>query len=115
MTKRPRPSFELISFYVKPLDAPPLDITVSLTGHSYARDEPLRWHVDFPTGYHLPFLVKMREYSRDYWTHLYAVDVSAEFNKAELDWEFCIDDLEILFQNYTEKDMRAVDQAILQV
>ena len=112
-TKHPRQSFALISFYIKPLDAPPMDITVSVIGYSYAQDKPLQWHVDFPAGYHLPFLVKMREYSRDQWEYLYAVEVSAEFSVDKLDWEFCVDDLEVHFQNYTEKDSTVSDQVIL--
>ena len=90
-----------------------MDITVSVIGYSYAQDKPLQWHVDFPAGYHLPFLVKMREYSRDQWEYLYAVEVSAEFSVDKLDWEFCVDDLEVHFQNYTEKDSTVSDQVIL--
>ena len=90
-----------------------MDITITVTGYSYGRDEPLHWHVDFPAGYHLPFLVKMREYSRDRWEYLYAVEVLAELSVDKLDWEFCMDDLEVQFQNYTGKDSTASDQVIL--
>ena len=90
-----------------------MDIRITVTGYSYAQDEPLQWHVDFPMGYHLPFLVKMREYSRDRWEYLYAVEVFAELSVDRLDWEFCMDDLEVQSQNYTEKDFTVVDQVIL--
>ena len=94
------PHFNLKSFSIKPMDAPPGGITVSLLGFTETRNTPLNWHVDFPYGYHLPFLVKLQDYSKDKWEQLYRVEITADFGPDRLDWEFCTDDLEIQF---TEK------------
>ncbi|MCJ1230925.1 hypothetical protein MMC12_007599 [Toensbergia leucococca] len=91
------PYFELLTFYLKPLDMPPPETTIYITGYTYARDEPLVWHVDFPAGYHLPLLVKMQEFSSDTWSFLYAVEIFADFGEDRLDWEFSIDNLELQF------------------
>ena len=94
-----RPYISLLSFNIKPMDAPPPWTTVTVTGYSHARNksDPYIWGVDFPAGFHLPFLVKIQEYSREAWDQLYGVEISADFGEQKLDWEFCLDDLEVQF------------------
>ena len=91
------PYFTLHSFYIKPLDAPSPGTTVHVKGLSTAQEEPFQWHVDFPSGYHLPFLVKMTEFSGVEWKETYKIEITADFGYDSLDWEFCLDDLELQF------------------
>ena len=74
-------------------------IAMFVKGYSATRNEssPLEWHVDFPVGYHQPLKAKMAEYSGEEWNELYGVEITADFGEDALDWEFCIDDLEIMF------------------
>lgn len=57
----------------------------------------MTWHVEFPSGYHLPFLVQMEEYSGEKWDEITKVEIAADFGYDNLDWEFCIDDLQVQF------------------
>lgn len=77
--------------------APPPGSTISLKGHSHNRKEPFTWHLDFDSEYHLPFPVKMQENSREAWDELSKVEFVADYGEDALDWEFCIDDLEVEF------------------
>ena len=82
-----------------------------MKGYSATRNEssPLEWHVDFPAGYHLPFKVKIAEFSGEDWNELYGVEILADFGEQALDWEFCIDDLEIMFfQRVQDRGVRVV-------
>lgn len=81
------------------MDAPLPGTSIVVYGYSHERNEsdPFQWHVDFPAGYHLPLLVKMTEYSGETWSQLYGVEILADFGEQALDWEFCIDDLEVMF------------------
>lgn len=92
-----QPYFTLNSFYIKPMDAPAPGTRVSVKGYTNARKEPYLWHVDFPSGFHLPFLVKIHEYSGEEWKETYKVEIVADFGYDDLDWEFCVDDVEIQF------------------
>lgn len=92
-----QPFFTLMSFYIKPMDAPAPETRVSVNGYTKARREPYVWHVDFPSGFHLPFLVKMEEYSGEEWKKIYKVGIVADFGYDGLDWEFCVDDIELQF------------------
>ena len=94
-----QPYISLVSFNIKPMDAPPPWTTVTVTGYSHARNKSDHyvWSVDFPAGFHLPFLVKIQEYSREAWDQLYGVEILADFGEQKLDWEFCLDDLEVQF------------------
>ncbi len=102
-----QPYFTLRSFYVKPMDAPAPGTTVYVKGYSKAKKEPLVWHIDFPSGYHLPFLVKMEEYSGEEWNEVYKVEITADFGYDALDWEFCIDELEVQFFALSEEEEEA--------
>ncbi len=106
------------------MDAPPPWCTITVYGYSHARNEsdPFMWHIDFPAGYHLPLLVKMQEFSGEDWSQLHGVEILADFGEQALDWEFCLDDLEVQFfkSNGTSNDTQgfadptAVNQAVLQ-
>ena len=110
-------TFELQQFWVKPMDFPEGgDVTVTVFGyrsphppakHRFVNDEVddeshgeelLKWHVDFPAGYHLPFLLKMDEYSNRSWKGLGSVEIVADYGEQKLDWEVCLDDLVVVFE-----------------
>ncbi|KAL8858252.1 MAG: hypothetical protein Q9178_005264 [Gyalolechia marmorata] len=97
-------SFLLKQFWVKPMDFPaPGSVKVTVSGYRRVQSNvtvanpDFKWHVDFPFGYHLPFLVKMEEYSGRKWTGLRAVEVAADYGEQALDWEVCLDDLAVEF------------------
>lgn len=92
-----QPYFTLHSFSIKPMDAPPPGTWIFVKGYSHARNGPYQWQVFFPAGYHLPFAVKMAEFSGETWSELYGVEILADFGVQALDWEFCMDDLEVMF------------------
>ena len=100
------PFFTLLSFYIKPLDAPPPGTTVFVKGYSYRHTMPLQWHVDVVNGYHLPLLVNMQEFSGLSWDELYRVEMWADYGEDALDWEFCVDDLEIQFYQKPKDEKR---------
>ena len=52
----------------------------------------------------------MAEFSREPWSELYGVEIIADFGVQALDWEFCIDDLQIMF--IQKSDDRRVDLGI---
>ena len=86
-------------------------IAIFVKGYSGTHNEsnPFEWHVDFPAGYHLPLKVKMAEFSGEEWNELYGVEILADFGVQALDWEFCIDDLEIMFfQKVPDRGLRFV-------
>jgi len=91
------PYLTLHSFYVKPMDAPQPGTVIRVKGYIKDSEEPLEWSVDFPSGYHLPFLVKMEEFSGKTWKNIYKIEIAADFGYDALDWEFCLDDLEVQF------------------
>jgi hypothetical protein len=98
--------FKLLSFHIKPMDAPPPDVSIYVRGHSHLQ-KPVEWHADFPSGYHLPFLVNMAKFSRHSWGHLHRVEIWASFGEDALDWEFCLDDLEVQFEARPAHGLRA--------
>lgn len=110
------PYFTLHSFYLKPLEAPEPGTTIRVKGLSEKSKEPLEWSVDFPSGYHLPLLVKIGEYSGEEWEKVYRIEIVADFGYDALDWEFCIDDIEVEFFALPESTERnkSGDQIVLQ-
>ena len=98
------PYFTLHSFYIKPMDAPPPGTTIWVKGFTKKRGDPLVWHVDFPSGYHLPFQVKMEEYSGEAWDNIQKVEIAADFGYDSLDWEFCMDNLEVQYHRLPKDD-----------
>lgn len=92
-----QPYFTLHSFFIKPLDAPAPGTVIYVKGFTKAQEPPRVWHVDFLRGFDLPFLVKMEEYSGEEWNETYKVEITADFGYDALDWEFCIDDLQLQF------------------
>lgn len=119
-----QPYFTLLSFNIKPMDAPPPWTTITVNGYSHARNksDSFTWHVDFPAGYHMPLLVKTQEYGGKDWDRLYGVEILADFGEQSLDWEFYLDNLEVQFfaSNGTSNDTQGftgppiVKQTVLQ-
>ncbi|MCJ1391398.1 hypothetical protein MMC18_004262 [Xylographa bjoerkii] len=84
------------------MDAPDVGATVYLKGYTLSGGAPLEWKVEFPAGYHLPFRVALGKHSRDAWERLRRVEMWAEYGEDTLDWEFCVDDLEVQFFSAAE-------------
>lgn len=59
--------------------------------------ETRTWEVFFPMGFHEMLHVRMRDFTGLRWRRLVRVDVWADFGYDSLDWEFCIDDLAVVF------------------
>lgn len=91
------PYFTLRKLYIKPLAAPSSGTNVTIKGYSLARKDPLSWVIYFASDYQEPFEVKIQEYSKQAWDQLYGVEILADYGEDKLDWEFCLDDLEIQF------------------
>lgn len=91
------PYFSLLSFNIKPLDAPLARIVITVKGYSHDEIDSLSWQVVFDSAYHLPLLVKMEEFSGVKWDRIRAVEITADYGEDELDWEFTVDDLEVQF------------------
>lgn len=91
------PYFTLRKLYIKPLAAPSSGTNVTIKGYSLARKDPLSWYIYFASDYQEPFEVKIQEYSKQAWDQLYGVEILADYGEDKLDWEFCLDDLEIQF------------------
>ena len=110
-----QPYFTLKSFYVKPMDAPPPGTKVSVKGYTKALEEPYLWRLDFPSGFHLPFLVKVGEYSGEEWEETYKVEIVADFGYDDLDWEFCVDDIEMQFFALPELESESLSHSESQI
>ena len=93
-------SFTFHGMKVKPLDIPLGYTTLNLEG---IRREPslerLSWKVDFPQGFHVPLVVDIAEFTKGRWNELQALEIWADFHNegVVMDWEFCLDDLELSF------------------
>lgn len=57
------------------------------------------WSITFPEGYHLGFRVDIHRYSKMTWTSLTKIEIWADFGEDKLDWEFCLDDLEVRLED----------------
>ena len=86
--------------------------TVYVKGYPVSEGESLAWHVEFPVGYHLPFRVELERYSRDAWDRLERVEMWADYGEDALDWEFCVDDLEVQFFSAMGDQDRLVRQMV---
>ena len=91
------PYFTLQSLYIKPMDAPAPGTTVYVKGYGRGRQDTLVWQVEFPSGYHLPLKVNMQEFSGEEWKEIDRIEIVADFGYDSLDWEFCVDDIELQF------------------
>ena len=99
-------SFDLLELTIKPMTAPLGDeqITIWVQGCSHrggpesragsTPEETLLWHVDFPVGYHHNFVATMPET----WSRLSRVEMWAQYGPDQLDWEFCVDGVKLLFR-----------------
>jgi hypothetical protein len=57
----------------------------------------LEWKVDFPAGFHHVLVVPLRDFTHQSWDNLLRLEVYADFHQEDvvMDWEFCIDDVEL--------------------
>lgn len=110
------PYFTLRKLYIKPLAAPSSGTTVTIKGYSLARKDPLSWDIYFASDYQDPFEVKIQEFSKQEWDRLYGVEILADYGEDKLDWEFCLDDLEVQFFKVGEEvvESQPEDQFILE-
>jgi hypothetical protein len=93
-------SFSLVSLKVKPLNMPPLGYaTLKLRGLR-RNQQPLDWSVDFPHGFQDMFTVDIENYSGTKWKDLNSLQITADFvnDGHYMDWEFCMDDFEVILQ-----------------
>lgn len=109
------PYFTLRKLYVKPLAAPSSGTTVTIRGYSHVRKDTLSWDIYFASDYHKPFEVKIQEYSKQEWSQLYGVEILADYGEDKLDWEFCLDDIEVQFFKIGEEvvESQPEDQVVL--
>jgi hypothetical protein len=93
-------AFTFVALAIKPLDMPFAFTTVSLKGYK-ASNETVAWSVDFPAGFHDVLNVTMKTFSSSDWHHLTKMEVWADFHNGDetLDWEFCLDNLEVTFED----------------
>lgn len=99
------PYFTLLSFSVKPLAAPESGTNLTVNGYGHTRQDALSWKVYFESGYHEPLLVKIQEFSKEEWNQLYGVEILADYGEDALDWEFCLDDLQLQFFKVAEEQV----------
>lgn len=61
-------------------------------------------------------MVKIQEFSKVEWSQLYGVEILADYGEDLLDWEFCVDDLELQFFKIADEELegRPGDQQILE-
>ncbi|EXJ83163.1 hypothetical protein A1O1_06782 [Capronia coronata CBS 617.96] len=95
-------TFTIHRLKLKPLNMPLGAAKVNLQGVRRCSDgsdgeEVLDWSVDFPAGYHYALDVPVKEFSGKVWDKLETLYMWADFhyNGLELDWEFCVDDMEV--------------------
>ena len=97
------PWFTLVGFWIKPTDGPEPGTTILVRGYKAGEEkekeetETLEWAVEFPSGFHDMFEVRIEEFSGVKWERLRRVEVVADFGYEPLDWEFCVDDLVVQF------------------
>jgi hypothetical protein len=99
------PYFRLRGMQIKPMNAPEPGVVISVTGRRYGGRDPLQWIAKFPSGYHLPYPANLTG-----WDYLEEVEIVADFGEDQLDWEFCMDDLEISFENIVDRNTRPNDR-----
>lgn len=107
------PWFTLIGCWIKPTDAPEPGTTIRLRGYKAGEEkvegeteetEALEWEVEFPSGFHDMFEVRIEEFSGMKWERLRRVEIVADFGYEPLDWEFCVDDLVLQFFELEKKE-----------
>jgi hypothetical protein len=94
-------SFTLHSLNIKPLDMPLAYAKVSIHGKRHDKTSIL-WNVDFPAGFHDMLYVKIDSFSGQKWDRLVQLEIWADFyhDGSNMDWEFCLDDLKVSFQDH---------------
>lgn len=106
-----KPYFTLSKLKIKPLDSPPEPSTTLITviGHKYNSNETVKWDVSFDQGYHDPLSVNLENFRDGNWEELSGVVILADYGVDALDWEFCVDDLELKF-SHTKPELQIVGQ-----
>jgi hypothetical protein len=109
--------FTLSKFKIKPLDSPldPTTTRIAVIGYKHNSYQTVKWEVTFDQGYHDPLYVKLKEFSRENWETLSGVEILADYGVDALDWEFCIDDIELLFSHSSPTPLatRQRDQVVM--
>ncbi|KAI9802978.1 MAG: hypothetical protein M1825_002211 [Sarcosagium campestre] len=105
-------SFDFISLVIKPLASPPPGTAIYIRGIPADTSRPTTvWAVSFLSGYHEPVLVTAEAIGGE-WTELVNVGIWAGFGPDELDWEFCVDNLELKFHNVGTTHSNAPQQTL---
>ena len=68
----------------------------------------LEWSVVFPYGFWDMFEIRIEAFSGRRWDGLWKVEVSARYGEDELDWEVCVDDLVVGFEELGEGEVEGV-------
>jgi hypothetical protein len=105
--------FDLHSISIKPLAMPvdPLPATANVTIRGWTADvegteEPLIFRVEWASEYTKPLLVNFdsQQFSPHKWVALELLDFSVDFGAGRLDWEFCLDDLNVAFTDCNQNN-----------
>lgn len=72
----------------------------------------LKWDVVFPAGFHDMLHVKFQEFTKEKWEKLVAFKAWVSFRNGlqQMDWEFCLDDMEVSFTKRATDDADLCDQ-----
>ena len=91
--------FTLHSLKIKPLDMPLSYAEINIRGLK-VDNTTILWNVDFPAGFHDMLDVDIETFSKATWDKLLQLELWCDFHHAgsTMDWEFCVDDLEVSFQ-----------------
>lgn len=111
------PYFALSKFKIKPLDRPPEPTTTLITviGYKHDSNQTVKFEVAFEQDFVDPLAVNLKYFSRENWENLSGVEILADYGVDALDWEFCVDDLELWF-SYTTPEipmLKQQDQIVL--
>lgn len=92
-------AFTLHSLKIKPLDMPVSYAEINLRGLKLDNTTIL-WKVDFPAGFHDMLHVELESFSNETWDELVWLEIWSDFYYAGsmMDWEFCVDDIAVSFQ-----------------
>lgn len=65
----------------------------------------LAWDVVFPAGFHDMLHVKFEEFTKQKWERLTTLTAWVSFQNGyqQMDWEFCLDDMELSFTELLDK------------
>lgn len=84
------------------MDAPSPGTSVYVKGYKADSGREIPWHVDFPSGYHELLLVKLEKFTGEPSDGMGNIEIWADFGYDALDWEFCIDNVEVHFEEASD-------------